>query len=102
VELKRSWSARDEAGNLGEAARLRFNGKRLEEVKVPHGVNRKDFISIAIVLTPNSIQHKILQNRQWHVIDTWERQGAVLQGSFGFHIPSRDEISLSDFQFTPE
>ena len=79
-----------------------LNGKRLEEVKVPHGVNRKDFISMAIVLTANSIQHKILQNRQWHVIDTWERPGSVLQGSFGFHIPSRDEIALSDFQFTPE
>jgi serine/threonine-protein kinase len=79
-----------------------LNGKRLEEVKVPHGVNRKDFISMAIVLTPNSIQHRILQNREWHVIDTWERPGAVLQGSFGFHIPSRDEIALSDFQLTPQ
>ncbi len=76
------------------------NGKRLEEVKVPHGVNRKDFISIAIVLTANTIQHKILQNRQWHVLDSWERQG--LQGIFGFHIPGRDEIALSDFQFTPD
>jgi hypothetical protein len=78
------------------------NGKRLEEVKVPHGVNRKDFISIAIVLSANTIQHRILQNRQWHVIDTWERPGAALQGSFGFHIPGRDEIALSDFQVTPD
>jgi hypothetical protein len=76
------------------------NGKRLDEVKVPHGVNRKDFISIAIVLTANTIQHKILQNRQWHVLDSWERPG--LQGVFGFHIPGRDEIALSDFQFTPD
>jgi serine/threonine protein kinase len=79
-----------------------LNGKRLEDVKVPHGVNRKDFISLAIVLTANSIQHRILQDRQWHVIDTWERPGAVLQGSFGLHIPGRDEIVLSDFQFSPE
>jgi serine/threonine protein kinase len=78
------------------------NGKRLDEVKVPHGVNRKDFISLAVVLSANTIQHKILQNRQWQVIDTWERPGAVLQGSFAFHIPARDEIVLSDFQFTPE
>ena len=78
------------------------NGKRSEEVKVAHGVNRKEYVSVGIVLAGNTIQHKILQNRQWHVIDTWERPGAALQGSFGFHIPGRDEIVLSDFQFAPE
>jgi hypothetical protein len=78
------------------------NGKRLEEVKVPHGVNRRDFISIAIVLSAKTIQHKILQNRQWHTIDTWEQPGSRLRGSFAFHVPGRDEIALSDFQFTPE
>jgi serine/threonine protein kinase len=78
------------------------NGKRLEEVKVPHGVNRKDFVSIAIVLSAKTIQHRILQNREWHIIDTWERPESRLRGAFAFYIPGRDEIALSDFQFTPE
>jgi hypothetical protein len=78
------------------------NGKRLEEVKVAHGANRKDFISIAIVLSAKTIQHRILQNRQWHVIDNWEQPESRLRRSFAFHIPGRDEIALSDFQFTPD
>jgi hypothetical protein len=75
------------------------NGKRLEEVKIPHGLNRKDFISIAIVLSAKTIQHRILQDRQWRVIDTWEQPESRLR-SFAFHIPGRDEIAMSGFQFT--
>ena len=78
------------------------NGKRLEEVKIPHGVNRKEFVSIAIVLSAKKIQHKVLQNRQWRVIDSWEQPEYRVGGRFGFLIPGRDEIALSDFQFTPE
>jgi tetratricopeptide (TPR) repeat protein len=77
------------------------NGKRLDEVKVPHGLNRKDVIGITIVLSANKIQHRVLQKGQWSVIDTWEQPESSLR-SFAFHIPGRDEIALSDFQFTPK
>ena len=76
--------------------------KRLDEVKVPHGVSRKEFISIAIVLSAKTIQHKILQNRHWRVLDSWEQPESRSRGNFAVHIPGRDEIALSDFQFTPE
>ncbi len=76
------------------------NGKRIDGPKISHGASRKEFIGIGILVTARAIQHRILRAGQWLTLDTWDRPGT--QGSFGFHLPGKDEIALSDFRFTPE
>ena len=76
------------------------NGKRIEGPRISHGASRKEFIGIEILVTARAIRHRILHAGQWQTLDTWDRPGT--QGSFGFHIPGKDEIALSDFRFTPE
>jgi hypothetical protein len=78
-----------------------INGKRSERAKVAHGMNRKEPIGIGITVKANSITHRILRSNQWQVIDVWQRP-VPEQQIFGFYIPGRDEIGLTDFRFVPD
>jgi len=76
------------------------NGKKFEPVKIPHSIKTKDYVSVMITVTAGSIIHKFYE-KEWQDVDKWERPGGGLQGKFGFHVPGKDQIGVSDFQFTP-
>jgi hypothetical protein len=74
------------------------NGSKSAQVKVPHGLDRKQPMSIGISITPRSISHSVLRGGQMVPIDNWEVSGSVARGKFGFHIPGSDEIGLQYFR----
>jgi hypothetical protein len=76
------------------------NGSHSEQVKMPHGLDRKDYIGVNIEITPSQIVHSVLRGREWVVIDKWDFPEGTVRGHFGFNIPSRDEISLKSFTLT--
>jgi hypothetical protein len=77
------------------------NGKKKgDSVKSPpYSIKTKDWVSVMITVTPTSIVHSVSVQQQWQVVDQWDRPGGGLEGKFGFHVPSRDEIGVSDFRF---
>jgi hypothetical protein len=74
------------------------NGGKLAQVKLPHGLDRKQPMSFGVALTPHSISVSVLRSGQWVLLDNWEISGTVVGGKFGFHIPGSDEIGLQDFK----
>jgi hypothetical protein len=76
------------------------NGSRSEQVKTPHGVDRKDYIGVNIEITPAQIVHSVLRAGEWVVIDKWDFPEGTVRGHFGFNVPSKDEIGLKSFTLT--
>jgi hypothetical protein len=74
------------------------NGTKSAQVKVLHGLDRKQPMSIGIDITPRSVSTSVLRGGQWVSIDNWDVLGSVVHGKFGFHIPGSDEIGLQDFR----
>ena len=77
------------------------NGAKASQVKIPHKLDRKQPMSFTISLTPAAVIHSVQQGGQWVILDNWSVLGALVHGKFGFHIPSGDEIGLTDFRLTP-
>ena len=75
-------------------------GKKSDSTRIPHSIKTKDYVSVQVAVTSSSIVHSFLVDRQWHVVDKWDRPGGGLQGKFGFHVPGRDQLGVSDFRFT--
>jgi len=55
-------------------------------------------MSFTIDVTPTAVIHSVQQGGQWVILDNWEISGSLPHGKFGFHIPSSDEIGLTDFR----
>ena len=70
-------------------------------MKIPLKLDRKQPMSFTINLTPAAVIHSVQQGGQWVILDNWSVLGALVHGKFGFHIPSGDEIGLTDFRLTP-
>ena len=77
-------------------------GKRSKTVKIPQEFKRDQYNTFAIEISPTGISHAVLRGTQWHTIDNWQSVGGLVPGKFGFHIPGRDQIALSDFRLTPK
>ena len=75
-------------------------GSHTDQVKTPHGLDRKEYIGIDIEITPTEIVHSVLRGREWVVIDKWDFPEGSVHGKFGFSIPGKDEIGLKDFTLT--
>ncbi|MGO9012060.1 MAG: protein kinase domain-containing protein [Bryobacteraceae bacterium] len=78
------------------------NGKKKESVKRPFSMKTSDYVSVMITVTPNSIVNSFFVQQRWQVVDKWEKPGGGLQGKIGFHVPGKDQIGVSDFQFHGE
>ncbi len=74
------------------------NGDKASQVKVPHKLDRKQPMSFTINVTPTAVVHSVQQGGQWVILDNWSILGSLVHGKFGFHIPSGDEIGLTDFR----
>jgi hypothetical protein len=38
--------------------------------------------------------------QKWQEVDKWETPGGGLRGKFGFHVPGKDQLGVSDFRFS--
>jgi hypothetical protein len=76
------------------------NGSHSEQVKTPHGVDRKDYIGVNIEITPAQIVHSVLRAGEWVVIDKWDFPEGTVRGHFGLNVPGKDEIGLKSFTLT--
>jgi len=77
------------------------NGKKGEQVKYPFALKANEYVMVTIAVSGGSIVHSFVVERQWHEVDNWQTPGGGVQGKFGFHVPGKDEIGVSDFKFTP-
>ena len=74
------------------------NGKKTDEIIVPHKSDKKSFRTLQIRVSPTELVHQIKQGDGWTVLDRWTQPGANLSlGKFGFYIPGNDEVALSSF-----
>ena len=76
------------------------DGKRDKPFRVPYTSKRGEPITISIAVSPKSIVHSIPNGPNKRVLDDWEPSVGMPAGKFGFHIPGRDEIGLTDFRLT--
>lgn len=77
-----------------------LNGKKTTVSKSPHRSNKKLYLSFLVTVTNNSISTSILRAGTWVPLETGPRNDAG-SGQFGFYVPGRDEIAVSDFKFQP-
>lgn len=79
------------------------DGRRERPVRVKHGMDRNEFLSIRMQVTQDGIVHYLYRNQQWEKIDDWQQPGTGFwRGRVGFHVPGRDKIGLSSFTFTAQ
>ena len=76
------------------------NGSKSEQVKVPHGLDKKLAMGIVIDIGPQSVTVSVNRGA-WLDLDRWDVAPALLRGKFGFHITGSDKIGLQDFRITP-
>jgi eukaryotic-like serine/threonine-protein kinase len=77
------------------------NGKHVKTVKTAHGARRDVPNTFVIKIAPQFIVHSIQKGQQWKTLDEWQPADGVPPGKFGFHIPGKDQIGLSDFKIMP-
>ena len=77
-----------------------LNGKKTTVSKTPHKSNKKLYMSFLVTVTANSISTSILRAGTWVPLESGPRNDAGV-GQFGFYVPGRDEIAVSDFKFQP-
>ena len=59
--------------------------------------------SIKIDISPESIVTSVQQAGDWVTVDTFSDPGHNLaDGKFGFYLPGNDEVTISNFSFTPK
>ena len=78
------------------------DGRHLKTFKVPHGAKRDAYNSFSIDISAKGISHGILRDGKWVALDNWLPSSGTAAGQFGFHIPGRDQIALSDFHLVPK
>jgi serine/threonine protein kinase len=78
------------------------NGKPANTVKTSYAAKRRAYDTFAVRITPQGVVNAIRSEPQWETLDDWQPAGGVSTGRFGFHIPGRDQISLSEFRITQE
>jgi eukaryotic-like serine/threonine-protein kinase len=83
--------------------RYEYNdGKRSDPVKVPLRMDPRTYIDVSITISAKGIQHEVVRDQKWQVVDNWEISGGPARGKFGFLVPGKDEISLADFKLTAQ
>jgi serine/threonine-protein kinase len=76
------------------------NGSKSEQVKAPHGLDKRAPIGIIVNIAPPLVTLSVWRG-QWIELDKWNLPGSDVSGKFGFRIPGSDEIGLQDFRISP-
>ena len=77
------------------------DGKKGKTTRVPYAMKRSDPLRVTITVSGKGIVHTVSSGEQTTTLDDWNPAGGPPAGQFGFHIPGRDEISLSELQILP-
>jgi serine/threonine protein kinase len=78
-------------------------GKMTEEAKIPFKTDKKKSRTFQIIVTPDRIVHQIQQGDAWVNLDSWREPSRDLSaGKFGFYLPGKEEIALSNFSHYAE
>ena len=85
-------------------ARVVTNGKALERTHTQlKDLEKQKSFTIQIDITPEHVVHKMFVGGDWINLDSWAETGRNFsEGKFGFLLQGNEEISLSDFKFTPK
>ena len=78
------------------------NGKPGDTVKTSYAAKRSAYDTFALRITPQGVVNAIRSDPQWETLDDWQPAEGVSTGRFGFHIPGKDQLSLSEFRITQE
>jgi hypothetical protein len=76
------------------------NGKRSDPVKILHGMDRKNFQTLSLTISSQGLEHELVRDQRWQVLDKWEIPTGCARGKFGFLLPGKDEIGLAEFNIT--
>jgi hypothetical protein len=93
-----------EMDNKNFWARVVTNGKTFERTHTQlKDLQKQKSFTIQIDVTPEHIVHKMFVDGDWINLDAWAETGRNFsEGKFGFLLNGSEEISLSDFKFTPQ
>ncbi len=75
------------------------DGKHSKTVRIQRDFKRDQYNTFEIEITATGVATSVLRGGQMQPVNTRSRGGPA-PGKFGFHIPGRDEIGLSDFRLT--
>ncbi len=76
------------------------DGQTTEGARVPLKIDKKKFRTLQVHVSKAQIVHQVLEGDKWEVLDFWAPPNRDLSGgSFGFYIPSSDEVNLANFSF---
>jgi eukaryotic-like serine/threonine-protein kinase len=76
------------------------NGETIEGTQVPLKMDKKKFRTLQVHVSKIQIVHQVFQGDKWVILDSWAIPSqSPSAGSFGFYIPSNDEIGLANFNF---
>jgi hypothetical protein len=75
------------------------NGQQVDTAQFAHKTDKKQFRSLQIRVSADEIVHEIREGNGWVTLDTWNQPGTELSaGKFGFFIPGKDQVALSNFR----
>ena len=84
-----------------ELERAQFvNGKKQNEKKSRHTLDLERPVSMIVSLAPDAVNVAADLGQQQVLLDSFSTSGQA-PTRFGFRIPGRDQIALSDFRYTP-
>jgi hypothetical protein len=79
------------------------DGETHDELPIPFKTEKKNARTFQITVTSNRIIHQIQKGNAWINLDSWSQSGRDLSpGKFGFYIPDKDEVALSNFSYYGE
>jgi tRNA A-37 threonylcarbamoyl transferase component Bud32/cytochrome c-type biogenesis protein CcmH/NrfG len=79
------------------------NGETHDETKIPFKSDKKSSHTFQISVSPGRIVHQIQQGNAWVNLDSWSQSGRdASAGKFGFYIPDKDEVAISNFSYYGE
>ncbi len=93
-----------EMDNKNFWARVVTDGKTFERTHTQlKDLEKQKSFTIQIDVTPEHVVHKMFTGGDWINLDSWAETGRNFsEGKFGFLLQGSEEISLSDFKFTPK
>ena len=78
------------------------NGKDSELARVAHAIAEGSPLNLRIEIFGETIVHSVRTGSHWTTLDTWtDRSRNFTAGRFGFLIPGKDVVAISNFRYQP-
>jgi len=78
------------------------NGRETEIAKVAHGQTRSENFTFRLDITAATVSFSVRDGNNWDRLNVYrDPQQSAFVGRFGFLVPGKDEIAVSNFGFYP-